>query len=236
MLALSNLAAVYSNQGRYDQAEPLFKRGLAVLEKANGPDDPEATVLMSNLADAYIHRHRYADAERLLKRAMAVTEKAYGPDHPDVAQALNNLAALYARQGRNADAERLFKRSVATIEKTLGPNHPDLADVLENLAGSLQGSGSLRRCQASHQAVDGHSREDGVDLNDLDGARGGRVFRFGTIARGPACREPVSSRQILHRPDDTDDAGVYACDLLVQALDRQLRVQYPDHRPAVSAL
>jgi tetratricopeptide (TPR) repeat protein len=43
VLALSNLAALYSNQGRYDQAEPLFKRGLALLEKAHGPSDPNAT-------------------------------------------------------------------------------------------------------------------------------------------------------------------------------------------------
>ena len=175
MLPLSNLAAVYSGQGRYDQAVPLFKRGLAVLEKANGPDDPEATVLMSNLADAYINRHRYADAERLLKRAMAVTTKAYGPDHPDVAQALNNLAALYARQGRNTEAERLFKQSVATMEKTLGPNHPDLADVLDNLAGLYKDQGRYADARGSHQAVDGHPRQDGRDLNHPDAASAGRV-------------------------------------------------------------
>src|SRR5438128_252083 len=142
------LAALYANQHRYDQAEVLFKRGLAVLEKAHGPNDPEATVLMNNLADVYINRHRYADAERLLKRSIVVTEKAFGPDHPDIAQALNNLAALYARQGRNADAERLFKRSAVTFEKTLGPNHPDLADVLENLAGLYKDQGRYAAANA----------------------------------------------------------------------------------------
>jgi len=41
-MALSNLAAVYSNQGRYDRAEPLFERGLAVLEKgATAPMIPK---------------------------------------------------------------------------------------------------------------------------------------------------------------------------------------------------
>jgi hypothetical protein len=56
-------------QGRYDQAEPLFKRRLAVLEKAHGPNNPEATVLMSNLADVYIHRQAF-------KRSMAIRAKA----------------------------------------------------------------------------------------------------------------------------------------------------------------
>ena len=127
--------------GSVRSGRAAVQAGTGRPEKANGPDDPEATILMNNLADTYINRHRYADAERLLKRSIAVTEKAFGPDHPDVAQALNNLAALNARRGRNADAERLYKRSVATFEKTLGPNHPDLADVLQNLAGLYKDQG-----------------------------------------------------------------------------------------------
>ena len=40
-LALNNLAALYDNQGRYAEAEPLYKRALAIQEKALGPDHPD---------------------------------------------------------------------------------------------------------------------------------------------------------------------------------------------------
>ena len=33
---LNNLAFFYSNQGKYTEAEPLFKRALAILEKGLG--------------------------------------------------------------------------------------------------------------------------------------------------------------------------------------------------------
>ena len=40
--AISWLAGLYRAQGRYAEAEPLFKRALAVSEKALGPDHPGA--------------------------------------------------------------------------------------------------------------------------------------------------------------------------------------------------
>jgi hypothetical protein len=38
--SLNNLAALYVNQGRYADAEPLSQRALAIQEKALGRDHP----------------------------------------------------------------------------------------------------------------------------------------------------------------------------------------------------
>jgi tetratricopeptide (TPR) repeat protein len=38
--SLNNLAELYRAQGQYAQAEPLYKRSLAIVEKALGPDHP----------------------------------------------------------------------------------------------------------------------------------------------------------------------------------------------------
>jgi CHAT domain-containing protein/Flp pilus assembly protein TadD len=131
---LNNLAQLYQLQGRYADAEPLYRRSLAIREKAEGPDHPFVAVILSSLAGLYEHQGRYADAEPLLKRSLAIGEKALGPDHPDVATALNNLAMLYQTQGRYADAEPLYRRSLAIREKALGPDHSDVAASLNNLA------------------------------------------------------------------------------------------------------
>jgi CHAT domain-containing protein/Tfp pilus assembly protein PilF len=132
--SLNNLAALYDNQGRYADAEPLFKRSLAIQEKAFGPDHRDVATVLNNLAALYDNQGRYAEAEPLYKRSLAIREKALGPDHPDVANALINLAWLYDHQGRSADAEPLYKRSLAIYKKALGPDHPDVAQALNNLA------------------------------------------------------------------------------------------------------
>ena len=48
--SLNNLAVLYDNQGQYAQAEPLYKRALAIAEKALGPDHPLVATNLNNLA------------------------------------------------------------------------------------------------------------------------------------------------------------------------------------------
>ena len=70
--SLNNLAALYDDQGRYADAEPLYKRSLAIWEKALGPDHPDVATALNNLAALYDDQGRYADAEPLYKRSLAI--------------------------------------------------------------------------------------------------------------------------------------------------------------------
>jgi tetratricopeptide (TPR) repeat protein len=67
--SLASLAALYSDQGRYADAEPFYKRSLAIAEKALGPDDPDVAAFLNHLADLYHNQGRYAEAEPLYKRS-----------------------------------------------------------------------------------------------------------------------------------------------------------------------
>ena len=91
--ALNNLALLYEAQGRRADAEPLYKRALAIEEKTLGLDHSYGAVSLNNLAVLYQARGRYADAEPLYKRALA-REKTLGPDDPDVAVSLINYSDL----------------------------------------------------------------------------------------------------------------------------------------------
>ena len=92
--ALNNLAQIYADQGHDDQAEPLYKRAIALMEKGTGLDSVEIAPVLNNLAALYQRQSRFAEAEPLFKRALAVREKALSREHPDVGQSLNNLATL----------------------------------------------------------------------------------------------------------------------------------------------
>ena len=78
---LNNLAALYNSQGRFADAEPLYKRALSSYKKALGLDHPKVGTALSNLAEFYRGQGRFADAEPLFKRALSIREKALGPDH-----------------------------------------------------------------------------------------------------------------------------------------------------------
>ena len=132
--SLNNLAALYDDQGRYSEAEPYYKRALAIWEKALGPEHPQVAQTLNNLAALYYTKGQYVEAEPLFKRALALVEKALGPDHPHVATSVNNLAELYQAQGKYAEAEPLLQRSLAIREKALGPQHPHVATTLQDYA------------------------------------------------------------------------------------------------------
>jgi tetratricopeptide (TPR) repeat protein len=101
---LTQQAVTFYQEGRYEEAEPLFQEALAIREKALGPDDPDVATSLNNLAGLYREQGRYGEAESLYRRALVMREKLLGSNNPALAQSLNNLAALFSNQGRYSDA------------------------------------------------------------------------------------------------------------------------------------
>ena len=98
-------------RARYAEAEPLFRRALAIREKALGPDHPDTAPSLNNLAELLRAQGRYGEAEPLYRLALAIREKALGPDHPDTATSLNNLAGCSRpRAGTGRPAVRVTRR------------------------------------------------------------------------------------------------------------------------------
>jgi tetratricopeptide (TPR) repeat protein len=107
--SLNNLAGLYNKHGRYDEAEPLYKRVVTIDEMALGPNDPNVASALTNLVSLYRNQGRYAEAVPLLKRVLAIVEKVLGPNRPGVALVLTSLADLYSEQGHDNEAEPALK-------------------------------------------------------------------------------------------------------------------------------
>ncbi|QOG16600.1 MULTISPECIES: CHAT domain-containing tetratricopeptide repeat protein [Bradyrhizobium] len=175
--ALNNLGQVYAGQGRDDLAEPLYKRAIALMEKALGLETPLVSAELTNLAALYQRQGRFAEAEPLFKRALTVSEKGLSREHPDVGRALNNLATLYVKQERHAEAEPLFQRALAIYQKVGGPEHPAVATVLNNIGQvdrdlnrDAEAEAPIKRSLAIREKVLGPDHPDVArSLNNLAG-------------------------------------------------------------------
>jgi tetratricopeptide (TPR) repeat protein len=104
-------------QGRNAEAEPLYKRALAITETALGPNHPEVGTRLHNLAALYQNQGRYAEAEPLCRRSLAICEMALGPDHPIFGASMNNLARLYFMQRDWPRAAEYWRRSTGVIAR-----------------------------------------------------------------------------------------------------------------------
>ncbi len=110
--ALNNLAALYYEQDRYAEAEPLYVKALAIHERKRHPD---LAVDLNNLANLYLAEGKDAKAEPLYKRAIAVQQRALGPDHAALAATISHLAAFYFGQKEWAKAADQWQKSTDII-------------------------------------------------------------------------------------------------------------------------
>lgn len=140
--AMVDLAEFYRSQARYEEAEPLFTRAIALLERGGEPQRVRLARPLNSLALVYRAQGFYDRAEPLCRRALAILEALHGPEHPSTAAALGNLLAVYLAQGRYGDAGPLFRRSVELKERVLGPRHPALAGSFSNYAAFLRKTAS----------------------------------------------------------------------------------------------
>jgi tetratricopeptide (TPR) repeat protein len=143
-----NLQAMQlAQQGHTKEAETLFKRELAILEKVKGPDSADYSTVLNNLAELYTRQGRYAEAEALARRSLAIREKVLGANSPETAVTVNNLANIFQVKGQSAEAEPLYKRAVAITEKARGAAHPDVAAMLNNLGELYNAMGRLAEAE-----------------------------------------------------------------------------------------
>src|SRR5262249_47949660 len=161
-----NLAELLRVTNRLGEAEPLYRRALAIFEKSLGPEHPDVARGLHNLAVLLPVTNRLSEAEPLYRRAPAINATSLGPEHPDVATDLNNLALLLKATNRLSEAEPRYRRALAINEKSLGPEHPNVANALNNLAilraelGDWTEAARLHR-RATPIMTAAHSRKEG---------------------------------------------------------------------------
>jgi tetratricopeptide (TPR) repeat protein len=110
---MNSLGCFYMSRGRNAEAEDLFKRVLAIYEKALEPGHPHKAITLGNLGDLYVAEGAYGKAEPLLRGALKIIERTLPPEHPHLITALEALAFFCRKTGRPREAEELEMRAAS---------------------------------------------------------------------------------------------------------------------------
>ena len=139
------------DDGRYDEAVPLFEGVIETLQRIMGADDPVLAETIHDLAVLYYYKGDDARAEPLSRRALAIQERVPEPEHSRIAASLNLQALICFNRGEFAKAEPLFQRALAIKERSLKGDHPSLAYYLNNLARLYQNGGNYEKAEQLYQ-------------------------------------------------------------------------------------
>jgi tetratricopeptide (TPR) repeat protein len=146
--AANNLAVLYKYTARFDEAETLYRRALAIVDARRGPDHVDAATLWHNLAGLDHSRGRHAQAEPAARRGVEIRTRALGPAHPDVAADNAALGAILDALGRLDEAEQLLRGALQTFTALLGADHYEVAINANNLAAVQYRRGRLDDAEA----------------------------------------------------------------------------------------
>jgi CHAT domain-containing protein len=137
--ALRQVGDLYFAARAYDQAEPWYRRALAIFEKQM-PDNAGIASPLSMLGKIKHARGHYEQAEIDLQRCLALREKDYGRDHPVTAQAIFALGKLAQDRGQLSAAVDYYQRAYQILARSRGPEHVNTIEALEALAqlGQIQ--------------------------------------------------------------------------------------------------
>ena len=104
---MSDLGAVYHDEGKDELAEPLLVKALEARRRVLGPENPDTLETMDALAEVELQEQKMVEAEPLLREALGSTEKA-SPDAWTRYYRQVLLGASLAGQKRLAEAEPLL--------------------------------------------------------------------------------------------------------------------------------
>jgi len=135
---LNNLATLYHEARRDEQAEAAYLWSRRVLEQTLGLKDPQLASLLDNLGQLYLSQNRLDEAETTLRRSLGIREAKLPPNHLDRSISLNNMALLHEARGDIDQAETLLRQSLAIVMEAEGPSSPSTAKVLLNLGMILR--------------------------------------------------------------------------------------------------
>ena len=151
---LNTLGCFLAEVGRYEEAEPLLRRALALFEEGLGACDPSvASGPMDSLADLYRRRGRLAESEMLHQQALKICEKTMGSEHPFASSAMYGIAEIRLAQGKLEEAEAMFQRALALREKGGAGPDTDTARVLDGLARLYEQTGRAAEAEAIRQRI-----------------------------------------------------------------------------------
>jgi tetratricopeptide (TPR) repeat protein len=122
--SLDNLAGVRKKQARLAEAETLYRRSLAIFERAGPRYGRQVALVCNDLGTVRCALGDFDEAVALLGRAVELNERLRGASDPEVATNLRNLAAAKLLQGKPGDAATAATRAAA-IDEAASPGNFD---------------------------------------------------------------------------------------------------------------
>jgi serine/threonine protein kinase/TolA-binding protein len=146
--ALFTLGTTLYHMARYEEAEHVLRRGVAVA-RANLGDHPTTATALNNLGLVLMDWHGLDEAEQVYREALRIATAQLGPNHNMVLIIASNLGYVHGQQGKLELAEAELRDVLAR----------DRAAGIKDEVWELNRLGDVRRQRGDWQEAVGLHRQ-----------------------------------------------------------------------------
>lgn len=144
---LNAMAIVFTNEGRLDRGEELYRRSKAHFELAGNKGRTAA--VMADIGDLSYLRGDLPAAAKLYQQSLEIQTSL---DHGEPGYALSRLSDVALLQGRVQDAQRFAQQSIDAMRPIQGA-YEHLSGAMTELGEALEAAGDLQRARQQFQAA-----------------------------------------------------------------------------------
>ena len=152
---LNSLAAIYSFEGRYTEAESLCQQAITLLGATSGETNPELAIIFSTLGAVNLHIGKNAKAEQWLQQAIKLFNKDPGDHHVALLGAYSLLGVALCSQGKCRQADQIIQHALTLCEPSRPGCFQGIATAHVTLAAIYVRRGQYRKAEELY----GHALE-----------------------------------------------------------------------------
>jgi serine/threonine-protein kinase len=192
-------------QGRFDEAEPFYRRALALRETLYPGDHADVAHSLNHLARLLHQQGKPAPAEPIYRRALEMRRRLYPGGHAAVGASLGGLAQLLEDLGRVDEAVPLARESYEMMLALHGDEHPYTAGALGTYAALVGRAGDRPRAIELYRRSLALLRRTSAAPIRL----GGALFNLGRmLCDGDSAAERAEGRAMLEESRAIHDAAL----------------------------
>jgi tetratricopeptide (TPR) repeat protein len=222
---LGALATVYSEEGKFAEAENRGNQAIAIMDASAKPDDPRLGYALSHLALIYDLDSKTGQAAPIWSRSLAILKNSRGVDPEE----LSNLEfqADNLRQHGPAGAAQIYQY-ILDLRESTGVSDKDLRIALGNLARVQRGSDAEQDYTRILEIDKGLYSPDSVETsNDLKSLAKLYADEGKYAAALPLLQRALEINQKAAQPSESKLGKVFDASDLIH-LDRELAQAYAE--------
>ena len=150
---LVGFGVVLFQQGRYPEAERLFRRALDIQQRVLGPDHYDVGGTLNNLGGVYYEQNEYQHALQSYEQARPVLEKSLGPKHLNVVGLVNNIGETLWKLKQYTQAESMLRQALDAKKELAPGDEGSISTTLHALAGVLRDQHRFREAEPIYRSA-----------------------------------------------------------------------------------